>query len=66
MFKDLGLFYFAVFLPCQGMCYGMFTQDLDLRWHVYDGMFMQLRAACVAHVAFEYEVPNSHSLILTI
>ena len=41
-------------------------QDLDLRWHVYDGMFMQLRAACVAHVAFEYEVPNSHSLILTI
>ena len=29
------------------MCYGMFTQDLDLRWHVYDGMFMQLRAACV-------------------
>ena len=41
-------------------------QDLDLRWHVYDGMFMQLRAACVAHVAFEYEVPNSHSLFLTI
>ena len=46
--------------------YVMFTQDLDLRWHVYGGMFMQLRAACVAHVAFEYEVPNSHSLILTI
>ena len=38
--------------------YVMFTQDLDLRWHVYDGLLvqapacwphagMQLRAACV-------------------
>ena len=21
--------------------YGMFTQDLDLRWHVYDGLLVQ-------------------------
>ena len=23
------------------LLYRMFTQDLDLRWHVYDGLFVQ-------------------------